>query len=127
VLNLQPTSFFKVLAATALLPETLQSLSLRWWFPFDSGSTDSAKGNDPSPPDPTDIPDFTGLREELIAKCAALTLIFLDGYHILFWWRKIEWDGTVREATAYNYGEFEGRNFSQFDSALHRRRRGALA
>lgn len=40
---------------------------------------------------------------------------------------EIEWDGTVREATAYDYGEFEARNFSQFDAALHRRRHGTLA
>ncbi|KAJ6559563.1 hypothetical protein B0H19DRAFT_1260272 [Mycena capillaripes] len=101
----QPTAFFKMLAATALLPATLQSLSVDWWFPYESGSTDSAKGTDPAPPDHANIPDFTGLREAFFAKCAALTLVFLDGYHFLFWWRKIEWDGTVREATAYNYDD----------------------
>ncbi|KAJ7840788.1 hypothetical protein B0H13DRAFT_2287014 [Mycena leptocephala] len=103
----QPTSFLKMLAANALLPNTLQSLSLDWDFPFEYGSTDSAKGNDPAPPSRADIPDFAGLREELIAKCARLTWIFLDGYHFLFWWRKLEWDGTVREATAYSYDDAE--------------------
>jgi hypothetical protein len=117
----QPTSFLKLLAASALLPSTLETLSLDWDFPFEYGSTDSAKGNDPAPPNPVDIPNFTGLREELIAKCPALTWIFLDGYHFLFWWRKLEWDGTVREATAYSYGGSETRSFNQFDSALHDR------
>jgi hypothetical protein len=116
-----------MLAANALLPNTLQSLSLDWDFPFEYGSTDSAKGNDPAPHSRADIPDFAGLREELIAKCARLTWIFLDGYHFLFWRRKLEWDGTVREVTAYSYGELETRRFSQFDSYLHDRRCGALA
>jgi hypothetical protein len=104
-----------MLAASTLLPSTLESLSLTWDFSFGDDSTNSAAGNDPAPPDAAEIPDFAGLREELIAKCEALTEIFLDGYYFLFWWRKVEWDGTAREVTAYTYGEFDNRSFTQFD------------
>jgi hypothetical protein len=104
-----------MLAASTLLPSTLESLSLTWDFSFGDDSTNSAAGNDPAPPDAAEIPDFAGLREELIAKGEALTEIFLDGYYFLFWWRKVEWDGTAREVTAYTYGEFDNRSFTQFD------------
>ncbi|KAJ7922519.1 hypothetical protein B0H13DRAFT_1982841 [Mycena leptocephala] len=103
----QPTTFLKMLAASTLLPSTLESLSLTWDFSFGDDSTNSAAGNDPAPPDAAEIPDFAGLREELIAKCEALTEIFLDGYYFLFWWRKVEWDGTAREVTAYTYDDSE--------------------
>ncbi|KAJ7922511.1 hypothetical protein B0H13DRAFT_2317342 [Mycena leptocephala] len=102
-----PTTFLKMLAAAAILPSTLESLSLTWDFPFEYGSTDSAAGNDPAPPNAAEIPGFAGLREELIAKCGALAEVFLDGYHFLFWWQKVEWDGTAREATAYSYDDAE--------------------
>ncbi|KAJ7246877.1 hypothetical protein B0H12DRAFT_1324979 [Mycena haematopus] len=98
----QATSFLPMLASNPLLPSTLQSLSLEWDFPFQYGSTDSAKGNDPAAPDPADVPDFAILRTELLAKCPALTYIFLDGYHFLFLWWKTSW---VWEATAHNYDD----------------------
>ncbi|KAJ6451781.1 hypothetical protein C8R45DRAFT_1083617, partial [Mycena sanguinolenta] len=100
----QPTSFLKMLASNPLLPNTLQSLSLEWDFLFqdDSGS-DSTTGNDPIAPDPAEVPDFTTLRAELLAKSPALTYIFLNGYHFLFLWWKTS--SSVWEATAHNYGE----------------------
>jgi hypothetical protein len=65
----------------------------------------------------------TGVR---YADRAVQCLLHTSGC-ILFWWRKLEWDGTVREATAYSYGKSEARSFSQFDSSLHLRRHRALA
>ncbi|KAJ6590763.1 hypothetical protein B0H10DRAFT_2233570 [Mycena sp. CBHHK59/15] len=89
-LTTEPTSFLPMLAANALLPSTLISLSLDW---------DSV-----SPPDPADIPNFTGLRDELIARCPGLNYIFLDGYHFLYVWWKTSW---VWEATAHSYDDAE--------------------
>ncbi|KAJ6626429.1 hypothetical protein B0H10DRAFT_1999159 [Mycena sp. CBHHK59/15] len=80
----QPTSFLRMLPAHALLPNTLQSLSLEWDFPFEYGSTGSAKGNDPAAPDPRDIPHFTALLPALVARFPGLTAVYLDGYHFLF-------------------------------------------
>ncbi|KAJ7673871.1 hypothetical protein DFH06DRAFT_1467286 [Mycena polygramma] len=97
------TSFLKMLSATATLPASLQSLSLDWDFPYNYGSTDSAAGNDPAPPDRSEIPDFTVLRGDIRVKCPALKYLFLNGYHFLFLWRISDWDGTEREATAYSY------------------------
>ncbi|KAJ6472932.1 hypothetical protein C8R47DRAFT_722166 [Mycena vitilis] len=103
----QATSFLKMLAATATLPDSLKSLSLDWDFPYNYGSTDSAAGNDPAPPDRSEIPDFTVLRGDIHVKCPALRYLFLNGYHFLFLWRISDWDETEREATAYSYDDGE--------------------
>ncbi|KAF8151258.1 hypothetical protein K438DRAFT_2027051 [Mycena galopus ATCC 62051] len=80
----QPASIIKMLPSSAILPCTLESISLRWCYPsrFDN------EENMPAPPDPTQLPDFARLCDMLIAKCPALTYIFVDGYHFLFVWRK---------------------------------------
>ncbi|KAF7348711.1 hypothetical protein MVEN_01390000 [Mycena venus] len=100
----QATSFLQMLATMTSLPSTLKSLSLDWDFPYQYGSTDSAKGNDPAAPDPALIPDFTRLRNKLMAKCPSLTYLFLDGYHFLFLRWETSW---VWEATAKSYDDAE--------------------
>ncbi|KAJ7448684.1 hypothetical protein B0H11DRAFT_2080306 [Mycena galericulata] len=98
----QPSTFLRMLPANAHLPNTLKSLSLEWDFPFEYGSTDSAKGNDPAAPDPANIPHFTALLPELVARCPGLTDVYLDGYHFLFVWWEVGW-----KAEAYSYDDAE--------------------
>ncbi|KAF8156271.1 hypothetical protein K438DRAFT_1986860 [Mycena galopus ATCC 62051] len=97
----QPTSIIKMLPSNAILPRTLESISLRWYYM----SRFNNEGNRPAPPDPAQLPDFARLRDTLIAKCPALTYIFLDGYHFLFVWRKTS--PLVQESTAYSFYEAE--------------------
>lgn len=98
---IQATALLPTLAASPLLPCTLHSLSLAWDFPFTYGSTDSAQGNDPAPPDSSAIPGFHDMRGALVGRCPGLRYIFLDGYHFLFvWWTDEGW-----EASAQSFGE----------------------
>ncbi|KAF7349613.1 hypothetical protein MSAN_01687000 [Mycena sanguinolenta] len=99
----EPTSFLKMLVSNDLLPSTLQSLSLEWdLFQYD---TDSTEANDPIAPDPADVPELATLRAGLMAKCPALTYIFLNGFHFLFLWWKTS--SSVWEATAHNIDDAE--------------------
>ncbi|KAJ7838210.1 hypothetical protein B0H14DRAFT_1089448 [Mycena olivaceomarginata] len=99
----QATALLPTLAASPLLPYTLHSLSLAWDFPFTYGSTDSAQGNDPAPPDSSAIPGFHDMRGALVGRCPGLRYIFLDGYHFLFmWWTDEGW-----EASAQSFDEAE--------------------
>ncbi|KAF8182746.1 hypothetical protein K438DRAFT_1839704 [Mycena galopus ATCC 62051] len=85
----QAVSFLKILATSTLLPSTLESLSLDWYF-YD-------RTNCPAPK-LAEIPDFAFWRDELVGRCSSLTNIFLDGYHFLFWWLKTPsvWEATIR-------------------------------
>ncbi|KAK7047033.1 hypothetical protein R3P38DRAFT_2877925 [Favolaschia claudopus] len=100
----QATTFFSKLPSTALLPRTLNTLSLEWDFPYEYGSTESAMGNDPAAPLPADIPDLPSLCAALRERCPELIHIYLNGYHFGYVWWNTE---SVWEATANSYDEIE--------------------
>ncbi|KAF8155349.1 hypothetical protein K438DRAFT_1777705 [Mycena galopus ATCC 62051] len=98
----EPASVIKMLPSSVILPRTLESISLNW---YDPEFMISDEEDMPGPPDPTELPDFACVRDTLIAKCPALTHLFLDGYNFLFEWRKTS--SLVREFTAYSFDEAE--------------------
>ncbi|KAF8151172.1 hypothetical protein K438DRAFT_1778831 [Mycena galopus ATCC 62051] len=96
----EPASVVKMLPSSSILPRTLESIYLSW---CESSDGEYNEEDMPYPPDPAELPDFARLRDTVIAKCPALTYIFLDGLHFLFeWWKS---SLLVREFTAYSYDE----------------------
>ncbi|KAJ7445659.1 hypothetical protein FB451DRAFT_1292735 [Mycena latifolia] len=93
--NSAATSFFKTLPDALALPPTLQHLgfSLNFTHEFEIVPSDAP-------------PNFPTLRNALLARCPALASLWLDGEDFLFSWSK-DVDGTVVEATAYNYKDAE--------------------
>ncbi|KAF7371146.1 hypothetical protein MSAN_00750000 [Mycena sanguinolenta] len=105
-------TFLNMLASSPLLPRTLRSLSIEWdCSQYDS--SDSETEHVLAAPDPADAPDFAILRPQLTARCPALTEIFLDGYHFLFWWRKT-W--SVWEATVHTYDDAKFLRAQKYDT-----------
>ncbi|KAJ7662293.1 hypothetical protein B0H17DRAFT_1093782 [Mycena rosella] len=98
-INSVATGFFETLAKTPLLPPSLKYLRLSWDFQSDI--------EDASSPPADKLPDFAALRDALVARCPALTALWLDGEDFLFQWRK-SLDGTV-EFTADNFESAEVR------------------
>ncbi|KAJ7107700.1 hypothetical protein C8R44DRAFT_319267 [Mycena epipterygia] len=89
--NLKVIDFFEELTEITALPSTLERLALCWEFEF--------YDEDYLPPSNDNFPEFTCLRDALVAKCPALTSLWLDGYDFLFRWRKLL-DGAVDEETS---------------------------
>ncbi|KAJ7149259.1 hypothetical protein C8R43DRAFT_1193010 [Mycena crocata] len=90
--NTQAASFFRALANDPPLPPTLRHLALSWQFSYDIADdvVDPTSGGDPP---------LTALRDVVVARCPALTTLWLNGGdYVLQWWK---WrDGTVEEYTA---------------------------
>ncbi|KAJ7458870.1 hypothetical protein FB451DRAFT_1372087 [Mycena latifolia] len=93
--NSVATVFFKALPDAPALPPTLKHLCLSWEFDPEFGV----------PPTDT-LPDFTALRDALVARCPALVALWLDGEDFLFRWRKYS-DGTAVEAMLDNCDDAE--------------------
>ncbi|KAJ7107709.1 hypothetical protein C8R44DRAFT_804112 [Mycena epipterygia] len=90
--------FFEELTEISALPSTLERLALCWEFEF--------YDEDYLPPSEDDIPEFTVLRDAFVAKCPALTSLWLDGHDVLFRWCKSS-DGVVDEETSQDAEDAE--------------------
>ncbi|KAJ7135791.1 hypothetical protein C8R44DRAFT_976583, partial [Mycena epipterygia] len=75
----KPVRFFKMVAESAALPPTLERLAMSWVYRSDYFL--EVEMVNP-------LPRFAYLRDTLVARCPALTSLWLDGYNFLFRWRK---------------------------------------
>ncbi|KAJ7127783.1 hypothetical protein C8R44DRAFT_873580 [Mycena epipterygia] len=85
-----PSTFFLKLADAPILPPSLERLAISWECYEEHFDELSAYK----------IPDFTQLRDALVARCPGLTWLWLDGFYFMFQWRNPMPDGTVKEKTA---------------------------
>lgn len=119
-LTLQATEFFAELKDFSTLPGGLQRLAITWKFEYE--------GSDGVPFERAIIPGFSELRDALVARCPALTMVWLDGEDYLFDWRKSV-DGVEKEFVTGDEGEcllFKGNAHSEWtyetDEARERRK-----
>ncbi|KAJ7304857.1 hypothetical protein DFH08DRAFT_976457 [Mycena albidolilacea] len=90
------TGFFTELAEITTLPTALERLGLTCVFEYDDPET--------APP-AADVPEFSELRDALVARYPSLTALWFDGQDFLFHWRKLL-DGSEVEDTAEDAGEY---------------------
>ncbi|KAJ7096095.1 hypothetical protein C8R44DRAFT_989397 [Mycena epipterygia] len=73
----KPSTFFLKLADAPILPPSLERLAISWECYEEHFDELSAYK----------IPDFTQLRDALVARCPGLTWLWLDGFYFMFQWR----------------------------------------
>ncbi|KAJ7135763.1 hypothetical protein C8R44DRAFT_976568 [Mycena epipterygia] len=78
-MNPEPAWFFNMVAESVTFPPTLERLAMSWVYRSDY-IMEFERANP--------LPRFAYLRDALVARCPALTSLWLDGYNFLFRWRK---------------------------------------
>ncbi|KAJ7844029.1 hypothetical protein B0H13DRAFT_2364481 [Mycena leptocephala] len=88
------STFFLKLADVPFLPPALERLAISWDC-YDQESCLELSAYT--------VPDFSQMRDALVARCPGLNWLWLNGIYFRFEWRVPMPDGTVKEFTAKNF------------------------
>ncbi|KAJ7821692.1 hypothetical protein B0H14DRAFT_3146632 [Mycena olivaceomarginata] len=93
-MGFKPSTFFLKLADVPFLPPALERLAISWDC-YDQESCYELSAYM--------VPDFSQMRDALVARCPGLNWLWLNGIYFRFEWRDPMPDGTVKEFTAKNF------------------------
>ncbi|KAJ6529629.1 hypothetical protein B0H19DRAFT_1082744 [Mycena capillaripes] len=93
-MGFKPSTFFLKLADVPFLPPALERLAISWDC-YDQESCLELSAYT--------VPDFSQMRDVLVARCPGLNWLWLSGIYFRFEWRDPMPDGTVKNFIAKNF------------------------